>query len=527
MKKRPHTPDTVLTNGSIGDPGPGPSSLVAQPAISLGRLLLASTVAGVAAALSFAPFFVFPLAWVGVAMLFVLWERSTPRRAMLAGLVFGFCFYGVGGYWMLSGLLRHGGYSVLVAIVAVAATITLIAAHVALAGLSRAAGGPGWRTVRLLVVMPGAFVIAEWWRSFTFTGFPWLSLGYGQIEGPLAGWAPVGGVHLVSVASAVIAGALAVAWFERSRWWVPAAALAALSAAGMGLGTIAWTQPEGRALAMAAIQGNVGSDIKWTPAHLQPTLNLYANDTLAAMRGRQLDAVVWPETAITARPDQVAPFLAGLRQAAQSGGATVVFGIIDVERGNVPQYFNAALAVGATEGVYRKRHLVPMTEFLPAFLPDSWREEKQQSAIAIFAPGDDSQVPLRIAEVAVGVTICYETAYGRRVRPQGDAPRLLMSLSNDDWFMGTSMPAMTHQVARMRALEGGRQMLRVANSGVTAWIDADGTTLAELPMRVRGTLQVRMQPRSGLTPYWRWGEWTWVAALLAMAAVAGIAGRLK
>ena len=441
-------------------------------------------------------------------------------RRVLA-FVFGLALFGGGAYWLLPGLLRHGGYSLAGSLVAVAIMMLTLATNVAFTGASRAFGGAGMRAMRLLVVMPGAWVVVEWSRSVILNGFPWMSLGYGQIDTPLAGFAPVGGVYLVSLASAFIAGALAYAWFERSRWWVPVGAIAGLSLAGWALLAVAWTRPEGRAIEVAAIQGNVASDIKWTPAHLQPTLDLYASDTLAAMRGRKLDAVVWPETAITARPDQVAPFLRGLRDAAQAGGTTVIFGIIDVDRGaGGARYFNAALATGATEGRYRKRQLVPLTEFLPEFLPDQWRADKQRDAIAIFSPGAEVQPLLRVADVPIGVTICYETAYGRLVRPGAEVPRLLMGLTNDDWFMGTTMPAQDHQVARMRALESGRQMLRVANSGITAWIDADGRTLRELPVQQRATLFASMQPRVGHTLYWRMGEIVWVVvfALVCVAA---------
>jgi apolipoprotein N-acyltransferase len=166
--------------------------------------------------------------------------------------------------------------------------------------------------------------------------------------------------------------------------------------------------------------------------------------------------------------------------------------------------------------------LVPLTEFLPEFLPDRWRAEKQRDAIAMFSPGAEVQPPIRVADVSIGVTICYETAYGRLVRPGAEVPRLLMGLTNDDWFMGTTMPAQDHQVARMRALESGRQMLRVANSGITAWIDADGRTLRELPVQQRATLFASMQPRVGLTPYWRMGEFAWVVVFALVCAAAAI-----
>ncbi len=508
---------------------PGAAAAVAvgsEPIASRPSMLLATgicVVAGAIVTLAFAPFSLFPLAWVGVAVLFVAWERATLAQAVVLGFAFGFGLFAAGGYWPLPGLLRHGGYSTLTAVAASLFIVLLLAAHDALAGVARAVGGKNATAIRVLVVMPCAFVLAEWLRTFTLSGFPWLALGYAHIDAPMAGLAPLGGVYLISLASAFISGLLAYTWLARVRWMVAAGVLAAMLALGWVSGTIEWTRPLGRPLEIAAVQGNVTSEIKWTPAQLQPTLDLYAAATLRAMQSRKLDVVVWPETAITARPDQVAPFLAGLDQATRSAGTAVVFGIIDVDRtAAVPRYFNAVLATGTGMGTYHKRQLAPLTEYLPAFLPEAWSEQKRRDAIAIFTPGADVQAPLRVAGIAIGTTICYETAFGRLVRDPSGAPGILVGLTNDDWFMSTTMPAQDHQVARMRARESGRPMLRVANSGITAWIDADGRVVRELPVRVRDVLYASMQPRTGLTPYWRWGEWTWlaVAALMAGGAIA-------
>lgn len=482
-------------------------------------MMASCVLAGAAVTLSFAPFGLFPLAWIGVAVLFVSWERCTSRQAALLGFMFGAGLFSTGGYWLYTGLMRHGGYSMLIAVAGTGAVVVVCAAHVALAGVARVfCADPSRRLLRLLVVMPSAWVVAEWLRTWSLTG--WLSLGYGQIDGPLAGYAPIGGVQLVSFASAIIAGALALAWLER-RWIAPVAVIAVTLVTAWPLRSVEWTSPHGRTLEVAAVQGNVSSDIKWTPGQLQPTLDLYAKATLAAMQTRKLDAVIWPETAITARPDQVAAFLTGLQQATRSTGTTVILGIIDVERGGtVPMYFNAALVTGAGDGAYRKRHLVPLTEYIPTFLPTTWQEEKKREAIAIFSPGADVQPLIRIGDVAVATTICYETSYGALIRDPEGKPQLLLSLTNDDWFMGTTMPAQDHQVVRMRALEAGREMLRVANSGITAWIGANGHVLSELRVQERATLFARMQPRNGLTPYWRWGEWVWVVAMLMTGASA-------
>lgn len=486
------------------------------------RELLLAAVAGLCILGGFAPLSWFVLPWFGFALLFVLWSRSTPWRAAALGATASLVLFGIGSFWILHGLLRHGGFPLPTLIGSTVFAIVLQVAHFALAGLLQALAAPPRHPARVLLAAPAAWMLADWLRQVTMLGFPWLAVGYSQIDSPLGGVAPLGGVFGTGLATLALAGLLARAWLagrpQYRRWLLVALALPVL---GWLVGRLEWTVPTATALDIGVIQGNVRSDVKWQPSELQPTLDLYARETLRLLDRQRLDLVIWPETAIPARRDQVAPFLAGLEREMNARRAQALVGLITSERaagGHV--YFNAALLAGGAGGEYRKRRLVPLTEFLPHALPADWRRSRHAEGVAIFSAGADSQVPIKSRDVVLGLSICFEAAFGELVRDASGATGVLVTITNDDWFADTLFPEQHLDVARMRALESGRYVVRAANSGISAVIDHRGRPLARTPFGRREALVARVPARSGLTPYWRLGDVPAIAFAVALLAAA-------
>jgi apolipoprotein N-acyltransferase len=147
-----------------------------------------------------------------------------------------------------------------------------------------------------------------------------------------------------------------------------------------------------------------------------------------------------------------------------------------------------------------------MTEYLPGFLPEAWRRRTQEEAVGLYSPGADAQALIDVRGVPIAVSICFETAFPLLMRATSRAAAVMVSITNDDWFMGTTMLRQDIVIARMRALEGGRPLLRVANSGITALIEHDGKLERELPVGVKSLLRADIQPRGASTPYWRFGD---------------------
>ena len=183
-------------------------------------------------------------------------------------------------------------------------------------------------------------------------------------------------------------------------------------------------------------------------------------------------------------------------------------------------YYNSVLSIGAQPGVYRKRHLVPFGEYLP--LQGLLRGLPNYLFIPMsdFSPGAAAQGNLRAAGRSVGISICYEDAFGREVRRALPQASFLVNVSEDAWYGDSWAPHQHQQMARMRALEVGRPMLRATNTGITTIIDHRGVELARVPQFAVQVLKGEIQPMHGTTPFARFGNTpVMVLALLILGAV--------
>lgn len=482
-----------------------------------GRWLAA--VAGALLPLCFAPFGNFWLAPVLLALLFACWQGQSPAEAGRRGFWFGAAAFAGGTYWLYISIHGFGGAPAWLAVALMLGLVGLMAAYVAATGWLAARLAPRAAFVRCCVAWPAAWVLVEWLRGWLFSGFPWLSLGYGQLDGPLQAWGPVLGVYGLSWLVASVAGVPLVLWRGR-----PAERLAALLLLGcVGLGSAllagrAWTWPAGDAMRVALVQGSIPQDRKWLPAQRQPTLELYRQLSFSGpAAGAGL--VIWPEVAVPALDVQVAGYLADLGQRARAGDREILLGIMtyDAER---ERFFNSLLLVGAETGRYDKRHLVPFGEYFP--VPGFIREWMRLMSLPYrdAAPGPRRQPPLLVGGVRLAPSICYEDAFGAEQRDFLPAAGLLVNVSNDAWFGDSIAPHQHLEIARMRALETGRYLLRATNTGITALIGPDGRVLARAPQFETRVLAGEVVPYAGATPFVRLGNWPVVLWCLAVCALA-------
>jgi apolipoprotein N-acyltransferase len=487
----------------------------------LARGLLLPAGAGAASVLGFAPFYAWPVPIVALAALFFVWRRSgSPRQAALSGLAFGLGYFLAGVSWVFVSLHEFGSMPAILAAVATFLFCAYLALFPAMAGwlVPRLAGRD---PSRRLVVAAAAMTALEWLRGWLFTGFPWLTLGTSQAPGsPLAGYAPLVGAYGTSLAVAC-AAALAVALAESLAWSRDRigllAALGALFLVG-GLARLAeWTQPDGEPIAIALLQGNVPQDLKWQEEMRAKTLLDYRRMIFEA----KARVVVTPETALPAFLDQLpADYVESLREHARRTGKEILLGTVEREMhgGNFDYYNSVVTLTGGAMQSYRKRHLVPFGEFIPPGF--HWVLAVLKIPLSDFARGAPVQPPLRAAGVAFGVAICYEDIFGEEVIDWMPEARVLVNVSNDAWF-GESFAADQHlQASQMRALETGRWMVRATNTGATAAIDEKGRVVSRLPAFTAGTLVEKVTPRSGMTPYARWGNVPALVLVVAMLAFA-------
>jgi apolipoprotein N-acyltransferase len=367
--------------------------------------------------------------------------------------------------------------------------------------------------LRWLVVLPAAIAVLEWFRGWFLSGFPWLALGYTQTDTPLGALAPIVGVYGVSFVVALSSGVLVALLFGSSRTRIVAtSAGVAFWLLGGALWRYEWTQPTGEPVTVALVQGAVPQELKWDQAQFEATLELYRNLTAPHLGA---GIIVWPESALAAPVHMLGGFLGPEWDAAKRSGSTLVLGQLRRDpRRDV--YYNAVLALGAEPQWYAKRRLVPLAEFFP--VPDFIRDWLQGMDLPYsgFEAGGDSQPALDAAGQKIGVTICYEDAYASDQLAVLKDATLLVNVTNDAWF-GDSTAAHQHlQISRMRAMEAGRTMLRAANDGISAIIAPTGRVTSTLPRFRPGVLTAKVQPRVGLTPYARFGNWSVIAFSLAV-----------
>lgn len=513
--------------------------------------------AGALQCLAFAPFNHTFIAVAGLAVLFRAVAVAPPARAFFRGWLFGFAAFGAGLWWVTESFqYQHVGLELAIPMVAsLAAALGLWPALFgALVATLLGNGAPGGRVRRLVSFLPFApsdssdeaasaspdrrrFVAALWWlpaawiavewlRGELFTGFTWLQLGYAALETPLAAWAPVAGSYAAGLVLALTAAGVALIGLAPRRalilfaavvlvLWGGAAALVASERHA------AWTRPAGEPLPVLVVQGNFPQGEKWTGAGRVAALERYEQLT-AEHPGARL--VVWPESALPHLARNVEQYLdlAGTRAA--RGGYVLLAGIFGWDAATRRPHNSvvrlAAPFAAEPPSYYHKHHLLPFAEALPferaiAPLARSWGLPAYS-----FASGAPHQPPLPVDGHTVAVSICYEIAFGAEsAAALGDAA-LLVNVSNDAWFGDTIGPHQHFQIARMRALEQGRWLVRATNTGISALVSPAGETVALAPQFEATVLEGEVQPLAGRTPYVQWRDAP-VLAVLGLMFPAG------
>jgi apolipoprotein N-acyltransferase len=455
---------------------------------------------GALAVLAFAPFSLFPVAVLALVLFYGLIAERSPREAFWLGWAFGVGLLGFGVFWIRISLNEFGNMASWLAYLLTLLFILAMALYYALVGwlVTRLAGATAWVGPGLL--FPGAWVLGEWLRGWLFTGFPWLSIGSSQLGSPLAGFAPLVGVYGLSLLVAVSAGLL---WWSLRSAGAPRyggfAGLLALWVLGVGLQLVDWTRPGGEPFRATVVQANIEQSLKWDPQERVSSLRVYVDLTRDSYGS---DVIVWPETAVPDFLHRVRDVFVGpLASEAREAGSELVIGIpvLDLD---AQTYYNSLLSIGSSEDIYAKRHLVPFGEFLPFKTWLGPLADLFEVPMSDFSAGDPSRPPLlRVGPHLAGASICYEDAFPAEVAQAMPEAAYLINVSNDAWFGDSLAPHQHLEIARMRALENERWMVRATNTGISAIIDYKGRLAGIVPAFERGVFTTEVEPRSGATPF--------------------------
>ncbi|MGB5604447.1 MAG: apolipoprotein N-acyltransferase [Gammaproteobacteria bacterium] len=476
--------------------------------------MMSSLLAGSFMTLAFAPFdwslLVYPL----MALLFYHWLRAGAFQAFLHVWLFSLGMRLSGICWIFFSLYFHGDSPAILAV----AIVVLLSAGLALFPATAAylatryCRANDW--LRLMLVFPCTWLLAEWTVGITLTGFAWMQPGYTQIDWPLAGYAPLFGNHAVGGLVAVCAGALTAVVQKTLSWQKVLIVVGLIWVVGWALQQINWTEPAGEEIKVALIQGNIPQALKWKRHMHSKTLAIYRDLTL---EHTDADLIIWPETAIPDYRHRVPGYIIGMRQAMQQSDTDLLMGLF-IKNLDSGRYYNSVLSVNG--GEYRKRHLVPLGEYIPLRSLIGFFSRWINIPMSDIDSGPDDQSLLVVAGQPVGVSICFEDIFSRDVRRDLPQATILVNVSNDAWFDGSHEPRQHHAIARMRALESGRYMLRATNTGISSIIGPKGEEVLVAPALERHVLRGNVTPLKGQTPYVFWGDgFALLFALLVPGAI--------
>ena len=455
--------------------------------------------------LAFAPYHIWPLAMVSPALLLWLWQKTAnPKSACMLGFSFGLGFFGVGVSWVFVSIHHYGNTSLPLAVLITALFVVLLALFIAAQGyITKRFFDPTYQLFQYLA-FPGLWVGFEWLRSVVLSGFPWLYLGYAGLDTPLEGYGPLGSVYAMSWIFALHSVALHMLCKGSGRHKIASGLLILLL---WSFGTYLQKHPFVEALPtkyrVSLVQGNVEPFNKFTREDpIGSTEKIYGALTHAHWND---DLIIWPEGAIPLPLPYADAYVKQLDEQAHQHNATLISGIQVIDEAGFD--YNALIALGLGQGLYYKVHLVPFGDFLPF---DAWLRGLIgffDLPMSSFKAGPKNQPLIHTPTLRLNPVICYEIAFPEQVRHTLRHADAIINVSEDGWFGRSLGPHQHLQIARMRALETGRTVLRATTSGLTAIIDPFGHIVAQAPPFEATVLSGTFQAMQGITPWIKWGVW--------------------
>jgi apolipoprotein N-acyltransferase len=484
---------------------------------------LIAFIAGGILPLAFAPIHLWSLALLSQAILLWLLQlpTTTPKNAFLLGGTYGIGMFGIGISWVIVSIYRFGNTELPLAVLITGCLVVLLASFPAIQAYLLKKFFKGNTVTFWLLGFPSSWVLFEWLRSWVLTGFPWLYLGYSQLDTPLGGFAPVLSVYGVSFAVSLTGAAVVALFLGKRKIKMLAAILLLLSwGGGQLLQMTHFTHPQLEPITVSLVQGNIKPFDKFSQMDpIGTNEKIYGSLSQAHWKN---NIILWPESAIPLPLPDSQAYIDKLQAKAIANNATLITGIQVVNANN--EYYNSLIAVGKGKGIYHKQHLVPFGDFLPF---EHWLRgliNFFDLPMSSFISGPVNQDLIVANHIKFDPLICYEIAFPELVRTTLRDADAIITLSEDGWFGESWGPHQHLQIARMRALETGRFVLRATTSGITAIIDAKGKLVATAPQFTATVLNGSFYSMTGTTPWVTIGLWP---LLIILSGLFILPGRLR
>lgn len=487
-------------------------------------------VAGMLLTFSFAPFNIWLLSPLCLALFFYTIHQSPWRIAAKRGFLFGFGWFACGISWVHVSIAEYGGLPLVVSLLLMAILAAYLAFYSALAsGLASHFKGHNW----LLAFIP-LFMAAEWLRATFLTGFPWLSFGYSLTDSTLNFLAPIIGEFGLTIVVLLLGYSIFQLFYKK--WIMFTSTISSLILCALILPHFTQNEYAGDEVHVLLVQGNIKQELRWAPEQYSKTMLAYQDLTRPNW---DVDLVVWPEAAVPEIEALAQDYLQNLDSAAAFHNTALITGIVDYQR-DTKAIYNTLIVVGKDESDalsgqyqylhpnrYRKHNLLPIGEFVPFESLLRPLAPLFDLPMSSFSRGEAIQKNLRANGLNILPAICYEIVFADFVRSNYHSDSdILFTVSNDAWFGDSHGPHQHMQIARMRAIELGRPLIRVTNTGVTGVYDPLSNQQLSINQFEANVLKTSIKKISGNTMYAQYGKTPLVLILLGLFIIALLNSRI-
>lgn len=453
--------------------------------------------------LSFAPFDIWPLGIFSLSIFAVLINQQSLKTVWWRAWWFGVGLYGVGVSWIYVSISGFGGAPAPLAALLVALFVGFMAAFFSLPFYAFGRWFSSHR-LSLFIAFPAIWLIGEWLRTWLLTGFPWLFIGYADLHNWLSGWAPLVGVMGLSLLSACTAAVLAHFIYYPLKirtLLLGTSAMGLIWGTGFALQKVEWTSLSKTPTSIAIVQPNIHQDDKWQADYRATTMDLLRQKT-EPLWGHKI--IIWPEAAVTEIYSQALPFLNEMNRKAADAESGLITGIIFDDQ-DKQVYYNSVATFGKAIGIHHKRRLVPFGEYVPI---EALRNliEFFNLPTSIISLGPEEQYGLKVDELMIAPSVCYEVAFPDLIAQNAVNSQLLISVSNLGWFGDSLGRHQFMQMAQMRALETQRYYAYSTNNGPSAIFDRQGKITAQTKAFEQTSLSGNIFAAEGTTPFMRFGS---------------------
>lgn len=454
----------------------------------------------------------------------LLWclAHRKPKQAFWIGWIYGVGMFGFSTSWIYVSIHDYGNAAPWLATLITGLLVIFLALYPALLGWTLNTFFRSNGLIRCLLAFPALWVVFELMRGWFLTGFPWLFIGYSQIDNHLRAFAPIGGVWAVSWAAVLVAGILysIIDYFYAAKHnkklvFSLILSLFVIWGSAYSLRQITWVTPTSHSLSVSLVQGNIPQLMRWDPRAIGQILRTYETLTGFALNS---DVIIWPEAAIPVPFPVSTPLFQRMASITKAQNSALIAGV--PTQVTPDAYYNSLIGVGNANGIYHKSHLVPFGEYVPL-------ERLLRGLIGFFdlpmssmISGPKHQSPLMAQNYSFAPAICYEIAYPIFVQEISRNTDFILTVSNDAWFGKSIGPWQHLQIAQFRALEMGRYVLRATNTGLTAVIDPYGKIQAIAPQFEATVLTSTVVKMAGKTLWGRFGVGPLLIALSAVLILA-------